>query len=154
MGGGLYVNAAHCLQIVQAPDRDAATVPRWKWTVCAATTASLHGKVMVIEADAVPEEDKVSSPTSVVLRCLDDETDGIRGSYDGDTQILKWEDGDVWHPLHVSDMQASLMMRRPYVPITVLFLFCVQKVVAIGGAWLRSALVPSSKPPACSDKKG
>ena len=60
------------------------------------------------------------------------------GVFDVASSVVAWADGDEWHPLRISDAQAHLMTRRPYVPITLLLCLAVQRAAAwLVGAWAR-----------------
>ena len=43
---------------------------------------------------------------------------------------IEWSDGSVWTRLKVSSVQRYLLTRRPYIPLTVVFLMTVRTIVA------------------------
>mgnify|MGYP004339167437 CR=1 FL=1 len=100
---GLYVDRNHCLYVVLR-GRDTAT-----WHVHAADVED-DGWSAVAHEDGLLTMDLPRG-------------DSDRGEYVAEKRRVVWQSGQVWDRVHVSCEQQALLLRRPYVPITVVF-FC------------------------------
>lgn len=110
---GFYVDTTHCLNIVTLPE----TVGRDKTeqaTVYRASSDDPRGHCANLT--------RVSARGARV-RLYDGDSWTRDGIYNGSDCII-WNDGTRWHRLKISHTQASLMSRRPYIPMTFLFLVC------------------------------
>lgn len=47
----------------------------------------------------------------------------------GEGGTVAWNDGGVWTPLHMSALQFAFLTRRPYVPVTYVFLMVVRSAI-------------------------
>ena len=45
-----------------------------------------------------------------------------------DEGSIVWDSGDVWHGVHMSALQFDLLTRRPYVPLTYLFIVAMHSL--------------------------
>ena len=139
---GLYVDQAHCLHIVQVPpsypfSSKKTVEEEIHWNVHAADKETIDGSVMTL----IEKKEESSKVSNLTLVGMEDEK-VKQGTYDESQKVFHWDDGDAWHPLYISNVQAHLMTRRPYVPITVLVLFFMQRVFNTSKSWVRRIVSP------------
>ena len=97
---GLYVDDQHCMHII--------------------ARGRAEGTWLVYAADATDAgwTDEVRGGDVLVLDS--GRQNMSKGRYK-DGERVEWDSGDVWHRLHTSYDQQAYLLRRPYVPLTLVF---------------------------------
>lgn len=126
---GLYVDARHRLVIVQAGSADAATGAR-AWPVHTVGDAGESRAAVVRERLDLDDRRAPVRKVPVRLCAPGAAAAGEEGVFDAPAACVAWAGGDEWHLLLISDAQAHLMTRRPYVPLTLLLWVIAQRAAA------------------------
>jgi len=104
---GLYVDQLHCLQIIVKHGSK-------EWIAYKSSpTAPSNDPIVTI-----------TSKTSPRLIELHSQKKKLTGFFDGE-ECITWENGEKWHRMYMSNYQANFLIRRPYIPITFLFMAIV-----------------------------
>lgn len=126
---GFYVDASHCLNIITLPEtiKKARDQTYEQATVYRASSDDPSGRRARLTRD---------SSQSLRVHLHEGDASARDGVYDGSDRI-QWDDGTQWHRIEISHEQASLMTRRPYIPVTFLFLACASALVS----WVSEATI-------------
>jgi len=113
---GIYVDGKHCMHIV--------------------LRGYAEGAWLVHSSDPQDEGHTCEMDSSLFMKKLDGKTwKTWKGKQKSDGLIV-WNTGETWSRIHISRTQQEVIVRRPYVPLTVLFVSGVWSAVKAGYDWI------------------